>query len=311
MELIAQPVVHLSALVPDGAEILATGVGTDGSVLCVARKSSEPLARSKRGAVFPKSRHAAPTDLYVGQWAQGTVRHTVVAGLSTIPHFVQPLDDGFLLAGARCYWRGAGPETNGSLCSWEGDVRASITLGDGIQDLRTTSGGQIWVSYFDEGVFGNYGWASPGPEPIGAPGIVRFAGDGTIEFRYDAEAAGTDTICDTYAMNVAGDSKVWTCFYTEFPIVELSTRGYHTWAYGTAGASAMAVHGRRVLMAGDYKLRNKATVLALESDDRARTRSEGELVTADGTPLTTARFTGIGPTLYATQDKAVYRVDGW
>jgi hypothetical protein len=53
-------------------------------------------------------------------------------------------------------------------------VERTFTIGDGVQDVRTTPGGDVWVSYFDEGVFGNYRWSPPGPEPIGAPGLVAF-----------------------------------------------------------------------------------------------------------------------------------------
>ena len=55
-----------------------------------------------------------------------------------------------------------------------GSVVAEGTLGDGINHLLTTPSGAIWVGYFDEGVFGSFGWGGPGPPPIGQPGIVQF-----------------------------------------------------------------------------------------------------------------------------------------
>ena len=37
---------------------------------------------------------------------------------------------------------------------------------------------QVWVGYFDEGIYGNYGWGrAESEEPVGAYGIVRFSSD--------------------------------------------------------------------------------------------------------------------------------------
>jgi hypothetical protein len=267
--------------------------------------------KNAAGASFPKSRHDSPTDLQVLRWEDGAIKLATVAGHATIPGHIQPLNDGFLLAGARCYWRTSGPETNGLACTWNGEVLANMTLGDGIEGLRTTAAGKIWVSYFDEGIFGNYGWSSPGPEPLGACGIVRFDSEGNIEFRYDARAAGTDYICDAYCMNVVSEHEVWTCFYTEFPIVQIKDENYRHWEYGHAGASAIAVHGQRVLLAGDYDIRNRFMVANLGADGHAHISDQGELLAVDGTALDRARFTGVGPHLYAIQDDVVYRLSDW
>jgi hypothetical protein len=53
----------------------------------------------------------------------------------------------------------------------------------------------------------------PGPRAIGAAGLVAFSKRGKVRFPYDAAAAGTDSICDAYAMNVAGNGEVWVHFY--------------------------------------------------------------------------------------------------
>ena len=63
-----------------------------------------------------------------------------------------------------------------------GELRRQFVLGDGIKHVQTTAAGDIWVGYFDEGVYGNYGWGNdPDSEPIGADraGSLRSLGVGS------------------------------------------------------------------------------------------------------------------------------------
>jgi hypothetical protein len=112
------------------------------------------------------------------------------------------MDSGVLLVGARCRWTADSVERNAVVYDWDGREVRRFTLGDGIADVRTTSDGTIWASYFDEGIFGNHGWNHPGPTPIGAPGLVAFDQQGDARWSYDAKKARTDSICDAYALNV-------------------------------------------------------------------------------------------------------------
>jgi hypothetical protein len=80
-----------------------------------------------------------------------------------------------LLVGARSWWRSDGPDRNAVIYGADGRVLAEETLGDGIEHVLADGTGHIWVGYFDEGVFGNYGWGRPGsPEPLGACGLTGF-----------------------------------------------------------------------------------------------------------------------------------------
>jgi len=90
----------------------------------------------------------------------------------------------------------------------------SLNLGDAIESLQTTPDGCIWVSYFDEGVFGN---------GIGKEGLVCFDREGTPIFKYEAfaEENNLPSICDCYAMNVDDTGAVWLNYYMEFPLVRL------------------------------------------------------------------------------------------
>jgi hypothetical protein len=120
---------------------------------------------------------------------------------------VQPLEDGWLLSEAR-----GGRAT---LYNRVGESRESIDLGDAIKDVQTTADGKIWVSYFDEGVYGG---------GIGAQqGLVCFDAAGTPIFKYFdfAEQNKLPFIDDCYALNVAGNEETWLSYYSAFPLVSI------------------------------------------------------------------------------------------
>ncbi|MFI7578403.1 hypothetical protein [Micromonospora sp. NPDC049497] len=60
--------------------------------------------------------------------------------------------------------------------------------------------GKLWVGYFDEGVYGNFGWGGPGPAPIGATGIARFTETLHPEWHFPTD--DLSPIDDCYALNV-------------------------------------------------------------------------------------------------------------
>jgi hypothetical protein len=290
---------------------VAYGVGHDGAVYAAARRSSsEALTESKGIGIFPKSRFDAPTDWLVLRWQDGDLRTVVVPALAVVVSFVQPFGDGVLLVGARCYWRSAGAERNAVAVTWDGRVDRTFTVGDGLQDLRTTPDDRVWASYFDEGVFGNYGWSNPGPPPIGESGLVQFDREGTRTFTFDPEAARTDAICDAYAMSVDADGAVWTCFYTDFPIVRVHEGKYRSWTCGVSGARAMAVRRGRVLLYGDYRERTLGRLVALKGDT-ARVVEEVLLEGPSGASLEPGVAVGSGEDLFVFNDRMAFALRDW
>ena len=49
------------------------------------------------------------------------------------------------------------PHPNAVLYDADGQVVSEHVLGDGIGHALADSAGQVWVGYFDEGIYGNYG----------------------------------------------------------------------------------------------------------------------------------------------------------
>lgn len=310
-QLVARKVVDLSPLLVDRAAPLAVGFSLDGSIYVAAGRAAEPLAEDRGGGTFPKSRLAKGTAYTVVHWNAGERRRVEVKDEVIVASYIQPTPRGFLLVGARCHWRHEGAEANAVEYDWNGVELRRFTAGDGIQDLRTTPNGATWAAFFDEGVFGNYGWSGPGPECIGASGCVRFDAEGSPSFHFSPEDAGTDAICDVYAMNVIGDDDVWLYFYTEFPIVHIADGTYRVWECGIAGARALAVSASRVLLVGDYKQRNLVRLLRLGPDGKSTREAEMPLTDESGIAIDDARAFGVGKTLYLLRGHEVLAVHDW
>lgn len=134
-------------------------------------------------------------------------------------------------------------------------------VGDGIQHIQCDTKGGFWVGYFDEGVFGNYGWGDGqgGPEPIGACGLRRFTRDGDTALKYPND---NGDIADCYAMNVVEDV-AWICAYTDFPIVALSAGGARKEWINTRvrGATSLAVGANAVALVGGYRGEHRRVAL--------------------------------------------------
>jgi hypothetical protein len=229
--------------------------------------------------------------------------------------YVQPLPGGeVLLVEARCrYLSKDAHERNAAVYTHDGVLARTFTLGDGIQDVQATPDGRLWVSYFDEGVFGNRGWGmgDADSEPLGAPGLVLFDGNGQRLSAYDAEAAGTDSIADCYALNVASDDETWLCFYTGFPLVRL--RAGETpavWETSVSGTQALAVTDTHVLFAGSYASVGDFQLYGLYNKGvrRLRPLRSVELTDASRAPWSPTWMRGRGPWLYGIERTRAFRI---
>jgi hypothetical protein len=168
---------------------------------------------------------------------------------------VQPMPgDRFLVAGARCRWRRDGPDRNAVLHDADGQVVSEHVLGDGIGHVPATSTDQVWVGYFDEGIYGNYGWGqADSEEPVGAHGIVRFPPglEPTWHYPKYTEVGPWDAVSDCYALNV-DDTCTWSCYYSDFPVVRIRDDMVTGWHNDIRGAIALAVASSRVALFGGY-----------------------------------------------------------
>jgi hypothetical protein len=210
-------------------------------------------------------------------------------------HFVQPLPDGLLLA----HGRQSSPAQNARVYDFTGGLLREFTLGDGIEDLQTTTSGDIWASYFDEGVFG---------DTIGSAGLVRFDAQGTPSYEFQP-SAGLDRISDCYALNVESSQAVWFYYYTPFLLVRLRNDAIDNfWRTDLAGARAFAVSGDRVVMHAGYQ-HNDWRLLQLHEDTTVSNLGQVEFVDKDGDPLLTRCAKARGRLIWFVQNSIIYRAD--
>jgi hypothetical protein len=191
------------------------------------------------------------------------------------------------VAGARCRWRPEGPDRNAVLYSADGQVVSEHVLGDGLAHVLATSAGQVWAGYFDEGIYGNYGWGrADTQEPVDAYGIVRFSPALEPAWHYPryTEVGPWDPISDCYALNV-DDSCARACYYSDFPVVRICDGAVTGWRNDVQGASALAVAGSRVALFGGYGADRDRLAIAELGDGRAEPAGEYRVVLPDGHPV--------------------------
>jgi hypothetical protein len=220
--------------------------------------------------------------------------------------FVQPLVDEVLLVCARCHYKATDDfERNGRVYTRTGKFVREMLLGDGIQSVQTTSQGFIWTSFFDEGVFGNFGWTNP----VGASGLVGWGSSGNKQFEFQPRN-GLEPICDCYALNVASDDDVWCYYYTEFPLVRLRSRAIESvWRMRFGGSDAFAISAGYALFRGGYLDRDVYRLYSLGADGEVLLEEMIEFVDNDGNRLVAEHVVGRADAIYLVCRGKLYRID--
>lgn len=303
----------LQRVAPDDT-LVSAAVGPDGRALALwapaaGRQALLGVDVSPAGSSFPRAQSSEPVAARVTVQT-GTIEATVqVPELDIAFPIVQPLpQDRLLLVGTRCRWRPDEPDENGLVLDDTGTAVVSATIGDGIGHVRTTPAGSVWVGYFDEGVYGNYGWGRPGPKPVGAPGIVRFTPDLQVAWRYPY-GVPYGPVDDCYAL--AGDGEaVWACYYSGFPIVHLASGEVRGWRNDVGGARALLADGASAALLGGYRPDHDRFVVGALQGDSFEVFARGRLVLDDGSPLpVSALLYGTGTQLDVFIGEAWYRTD--
>lgn len=286
--------------------VAAFGVGPQGSVwLAFCLTPGEDRKLDTSGVAFPLSLAAAPRDYDVFECSlegQPTARVTIRSEPYVV-HFIQPLPERVLLVSGRCRRRTEDVEHNGRVYRRDGSWDRELLLGDGIAAVQTTTRGLIWASYFDEGVFGNFGWR----EPLGSSGLVAWNADGTKHFDFEP-STDMEPIADCYALNVVSDVETWIYYYTPFDLVRLEElRISGRWTAPVGGCNAFAVAEGHVLLHGGYEHRNDLVLCSLGAEEAAVV-SRFSLRTPAGDPIAASRVAGRGDALYLLDGERVYRV---
>lgn len=282
------PSVDLAGLIGD-LELITVQLGPSGELYVLA--TTRPLDyrwENSGGASFARIKSDKPHNYAVfriDEW--NTVRYDIREQLWNF-HTVQPLPAGeLLLVCGRSQYRGHGDiDLNGQVFAESGEWHRELLLGDGIQDIQTTADGSIWTSYFDEGVFGNYGW----DDPIGQSGLIQWDKDGNKLYEFDPPSP-LDTICDCYALNVVSQNETWCYYYTPFPLVQIQNgKVINYWHSPIKGAHAFAVWRDTVLFQGGYDKRDEYVLLRLKDSHQMEEIARYKLVDDEGAPVKTEGY---------------------
>jgi hypothetical protein len=243
----------------DGEVRVCASVGPGGDVVAVWSAAQDldavtATTVSSAGARFPDPRAPRPLAARITVHTPDLVAVISIRELALAHVTVQPMPGNrFLVVAARSRWRRDGPDRNAVLCAAHGQVISEHVLGDGIAHVLATSTGQVWAGYFDEGIFGNYGWGKPGTaEPVGASGIVEFSSGLEPMWHHPGIAAGPwGPVDDCYALNVA-DQCTWACYDAGFPVVRIRDGTLTGWHNDITGVRALAAGGSRAALFGGY-----------------------------------------------------------
>ncbi|MEV2218276.1 hypothetical protein AB0E01_00170 [Nocardia vinacea] len=218
-----------------------------------------------------------------------------------------PLPQGrTLVTGAKTNWWKDTPSVS-AVYDGDGSVLAEGSLGEGWNHVLTTTDGHIWVGYHDEGIFR---WSPDYSPGLGGSGLVRFTQDLRPDWQYwdRASEPNLPPIYDCYALNVDGDT-VWTCYYSDFPIVRIQDGVCTSWRNDVFGARTLAVGGDRVALYGGYGPADDRLVVGILGDRRMHVTNEYRLVLPAGQPIpSNPQVFGRGPDLHVVTDTDWYRL---
>ena len=131
-----------------------------------------------------------------------------------MPSIADLFSDGTLLiVQSRCLKDGDNIERNARRYNTNGQLIEAFTLGDGISHVQIDETDTIWVGYFDEGIYGNFGWE----QPMGSYGLIAYSMNGQKLW-----GGSNYEIIDCYALNVVSSKEVYFYYYDDFYLVQLS-----------------------------------------------------------------------------------------
>lgn len=195
-------------------------------------------------------------------WTQQRVLEIILFPIGFLKfqfHFLRPIDDKFLLLGARCAYREGSPDQNAWIVSQDGAVLSRFCLGDGIQNCVVRTDSTIVTGYFDEGVFGNYGWADPRGRhgyvpPVGECGLIAWTPAGVPLWKNEKYP-----IYDCYAISLDEDENLWFYYYDEFRLVRTDFKEDLVLDLPMEGSGAFSVtsSGEQFLFQGGYEKHDK------------------------------------------------------
>jgi hypothetical protein len=199
------------------------------------------------------------------------------------------------------YVRPVTGENNIRIYAFDGTPVGRFVAGFSVRHCQSSTRGDVWVGYGDEGIFG--------PEQPGNAGLNCFDTHGNRLFRYDefAERHKLPPVFGCYALNVASETDVWMYYYQSFSLVHLVDKELaEFWPrIPIYGARAMAIGGGNVLLQGTYEDYRHLQLVRLDS-----LSVEGVMaLDPNGRPVDLRRGYGRGSSLYLEGEDSLFLLD--
>jgi hypothetical protein len=232
-------------------------------------------------------------------------------------HYVQPLPPDELLlviARSRHYTDGTF-DLNVKAFTPDGTQKREFLLGDGILDVQTTGDGRIWTSYYDEGIFGNFGWK----KPVGVSGFVQWDRYGNRLYEF-VPPKGFSAPVTGYGLNGVSDTEMWCCYYTDFPLVRIRHEKINAvWQSPVHGSRGFAIWQDYVLFRGGYI--NSDMFFLLQVGEKGSVQHRASFRIADDRgrilhitgerkrPLENVYISARGSRIFVLIDRQIYRLE--
>lgn len=181
--------------------------------------------------------------------------------VSFIPYklsMIRWIDDNHFLAAT---YENAEDKENVFVLDMSGRLLHSFNGGEAFEDIVVGKEG-IWISYFDEGIFGN---------GISTEGLVLFDMAGNILLRYHSDLVNIDEIADCYALCKGEGETVWIFPYTDFPLVEINSVDRTVRFYSVPellrGSHAICIRGKYAYFFDPYNSNQKLYQLKIGAQE--------------------------------------------
>ena len=231
-----------------GYTIIDSSLGPRGEICILAVQNVPELI----DGMFPPTKTKEKYHYKIIIRYQDGTRHIELNNQNWNYHFVQPIDDNnILLVCSRSYLYESGKyDLNAKVFDIHGNQVRQFLLGDGIQNVYVTNENRVWTSYFDEGIYGNYGWE----DPIGRMGLRAWDSNGNALYQYPSSEQYF--IDDCYALNVVADEDVWFYFYLDFILARYNKGKIEYFKPDIEGSDGFIIYQDFVLFRGGYGKRD-------------------------------------------------------
>lgn len=307
----ANLIIDLAQYNSENMKLISISTTHGNELLLLYLTGTDDYYEIRNGARFPKIKTHSHNYLIFKIKDSNLVRYDI-KNQNYNYHFVQMLPENeILLVCARSQLRSKNDyDLNAKVFSTDGKLKREFLLGDGINNIQTNSNGEIWVSYFDEGIFGNFGWGNfDGENPIGNSGLIQSDKNGKFLYKYSPDG-NLDIIEDCYALNLVSEKEIWCCYYSQFPLVCIrDNKIYDYWNCQIKGADGFLIFNNYAFFRGGYDKNNTYSLFELNKNHKMKAISKYKILDEMNKTIHTNEIFTRGNLMYLLNKTKCYLID--